>query len=179
MHNPPLGVPPYHPKMSIAMSALVLPSKILFAMVSVLSLNGALISIFVSFGGIGRLDTVIGFALGMTGLLASVAGWLCYIKSRQTVHIFVTGEGQFKIGEILPYTNVANRVPQPVVVQLSRGSTLWTDLLLLRFQHIDGRIKSVVILPDCASKQVFGALSVACRWSASRGHANGQKESKI
>lgn len=34
-------------------------------------------------------------------------------------------------------------------------------------------MKSVVILPECVFKDIFRALSVACRWIVSCGHSEG------
>ena len=52
------------------------------------------------------------------------------------------------------------------VVQLLENSTLWSMLLLLRFQLANGSVKSVIICPDSLDEGSFRALSTACRWIA-------------
>jgi len=55
------------------------------------------------------------------------------------------------------------------VVQLLGDSTLWSSLMVLRLQSASGRITRLVLLPDSMDREAFRALSVACRWIASRG----------
>ena len=172
----PSGETPPHPRMSIAVSALVLPSKRLFVLVSALAISGTLISILVSLGLIGRLLPVVGMVLGVLGLLLSVGGWLRYRRTTQPLRIIISGAGQISIVEISPIAPIVDTIEVPVAAQLLSGSTLWANLLLLRLQLRNGRTKSVVILADCVPENVFRAISVACRWIASRGHANGQKK---
>ncbi len=50
------------------------------------------------------------------------------------------------------------------VVQLLKDSTLWSSMLLLRFQSAQGRVFVIPVLPDSMSADSFRALSIACRW---------------
>lgn len=172
----PSGETPPNPRMSIAVSVLVLPSKRLFVLVSALTVSGTLISILVGLGFIGRLLPVVSMMLGVFGLLLSVGAWLRYRRTMQPVRIIISGSGQISIVEMLPNAPVVDTIEVPVAAQLLSGSTLWANLLLLRLQMRNGRTKSVVILADCVPENVFRATSVACRWIASSGHANGKKK---
>jgi len=62
------------------------------------------------------------------------------------------------------------------MVQLSRDSTLWPCLLLLRFRTDDGKIMTLPILPDCVSPHSFRALLVACRWVATQNNLDDAHE---
>ena len=50
------------------------------------------------------------------------------------------------------------------VVQLLKDSTLWSSMLLLRFQSAKGRVLVVPVFPDSMSADAFRTLSIACRW---------------
>ncbi|MGZ9710218.1 flagellar hook-length control protein [Glaciimonas sp. GNP009] len=176
MNTLPSGETPLNPRMSIAVSALVLPSRRLFLLVSALAIAAALISMLIGLGFIGRLLPAIGIILGVLGLLISVGAWFRYRGTTQPLRIIISGAGQISIVEILPNAPIVDTIEVPVTAQLLSGSTLWGNLLLLRLQLHNGRTKSVVILADCVPENVFRAISVACRWIASRGHANGQKK---
>ncbi|MFN5447690.1 MAG: protein YgfX [bacterium] len=55
------------------------------------------------------------------------------------------------------------------IVQLQRDSTLWSMLLLLRFQSGNGLLHTVIVLPDSLDDASFRALTIACHWIASQG----------
>ncbi|QRX83341.1 hypothetical protein [Glaciimonas sp. PAMC28666] len=171
----PSGETPPPPRMSIAISALVLPSRVLFALASIVSIAGALISVLVGLGFIGRLPPISGAIFGFFGLSISLIGWLRYQQAARPLRLNISSAGQISIRELLPDA-MGGSFKAPVLAQLLSGSTLWAHCLLLRFQLNNGQTKSVVILPDCVPENIFRSTSVACRWIASRGHANGQKK---
>ena len=170
-----LGLTPPNPMMSIAVSAQVSPSASLFSMVTVLAVGVALIGALTSLGVFGHPGRIIGIILGFFSVLVSVREWLGYRRTHHPVRIMITGNGQISIVEIAPGID-ADTIQTPLTAHLLSGSTLWAHLLLLRFRLDNGRIKSVVILPDCVPEDVFRALSVACRWIASRGHSSGPEK---
>jgi hypothetical protein len=57
------------------------------------------------------------------------------------------------------------------LVKLLPDSTIWPNLLLLRLQAEDRKVRNVLILRDCMGTEDFRGLSVACRWIAAH---NGQ-----
>ncbi|PUA20086.1 hypothetical protein C7W93_09915 [Glaciimonas sp. PCH181] len=163
---------------SVAISARVAPSASLFAMVTLQAIAVASIGMLLIVGEIGHFVPVIGVVLGLVSVLISVWGWLGYRRTRRPIRIVITGNGQISIAELATNTVVGADAAfhAPVIAHLLSGSTLWAHLLLLRFQLGNGRIKSVVILPDCIPEDVFRALSVACRWIASRGRSEGSEK---
>ncbi|MEN9866641.1 MAG: hypothetical protein RL748_2231, partial [Pseudomonadota bacterium] len=59
---------------------------------------------------------------------------------------------------------IASAAPRPVYFQLD--STLWPQALFLRLRDSNGRVHSVLVLPDSLSGSEFRALMVSCRWLA-------------
>jgi len=176
MTVPTPGLMPLNSMMSIAVSALVLPSAVLFVMVTALCMATALIGILISFGVVGHFTQIFSAAIGVVGVLFSLWAWFGYRRTSRPVRITISGNGQIRIVERAFESTVSDAAQAHVVAHLLSGSTLWAHLLLLRFQMDNGRIKSVVILPDCVPDDIFRALSVACRWIASRGHAVGPEK---
>jgi toxin CptA len=174
MTVPTPGLTPVNSTMSIAVSGLVLPSASLFVMVTALCVAAASIGILVSLGVVGHLEPIFNAAIGVVSVLSSMWGWFGYRRTSRPVRIMISGNGQIRIVEMA--SAVADAAQVPVAAHLLSGSTLWAHLLLLRFQLDNGWIKSVVILPDCVPEDIFRALSVACRWVASRGHAIGPEK---
>jgi hypothetical protein len=54
------------------------------------------------------------------------------------------------------------------LVQLHRDSTLWSMLLLLRFQSANGYVRVVIVLPDSLNEASFRELHTACHWIAGK-----------
>ncbi|MGS0742030.1 hypothetical protein ACVBEF_09380 [Glaciimonas sp. GG7] len=157
---------------SIAVLAQVFPSVSLFLMVTILALTMFLIGALVGFGVIGKLDSAVSVVLSFFSMLLSIYWWLNYRRSRHSVRIIIHANGQIGVVEIAANSAIDNANQVSTIVHLLIGSTLWARLLLLHFRLDDGRMKFVVILPDCVSEDVFRTLSVACRWIASRGDSD-------
>lgn len=160
--------------MSIAVSAMLRPSRRLALMVR------AMACLLLLAGLTLWWQTVDGKAVtrSLAAVCAIAAAGLALfplaaVKFRR---IDVTGLGQI----LLTHTDseavgcrTGDAVPPAEVVQLLRDSTLWSSLMVLRLQTVSGRTYSLVLLPDSMDREAFLALSVACRWVASRsGHAD-------
>ena len=171
MNIPEVDVPP-HPMKSIAVSAQVLPSASLFLMVTILALTIVLIGALLSFSLIDNLKPNVSVSLGFFSMLLSMCGWLVYWRTRHSVRIIITANGQTRVVEIATNSVMDNASQVSPMANLLIGSTLWTRLLLLHFRLDNGRMKFIVILPDCVSEDVFRTLSVTCRWIASRGDSD-------
>ena len=178
MNLPTSRLTPPNPMISIAISAQVMPSARLFVLVTLLAIVVASIGVLLIVGEIGHFSSVIGTVLGLASVLMSIWGWLSYRRTCRPIRIMFTGNGQISISESAANTVTGVNAPfqAPVVAHLLSGSTLWAHLLLLRFRLGSGQINSVVILPDCVPEDVFRALSVACRWIASRGRSEGSEK---
>jgi len=158
--------------MSIALSAHLRPSRLLtalhFAMAAVL-LSTA-IWLLQSAGYLG-FPFSMHHALAIVCAIASIALIVQPLRRKTALRIDVTGLGQIRLVETLPDA-AARSLPWSdavgEVVQLRQGSTLWPSLMVLRLQAVSGRVTTLILLPDSLSDDAFRALSVACRWIASR-----------
>ena len=149
--------------MSIAVSATVVRSRLLattcVAMAGVLS-------------GAAMLLWPMSPALVAVCAIAAAALALFPLSTAKTCRIDVTDIGQILLVENSHEAgagSVETTVANAEVVQLLGGSTFWSSLMVLRLQSASGRIHRLVLLPDSMDRETFRALSVACRWIASRG----------
>lgn len=158
--------------MSIAVSAVVKPSKLLSLGVYIVCLTLLCMAAAVGAGRAGNFSTSIRWTL-FAILVSSAAIAVSYIfLSRKTFHIDVSGIGQIRLKEDISIDELKRQKEKQrkacstEVVELMDGSTLWPYMLLLRLRAEDQRIRTLVVLPDCMDSQNFRALSVACRWIA-------------
>lgn len=149
--------------MSIAVSAVVRPSRVL-----------ALLSLSM---GIVLLTAAVLLARAATDSLHHVFALVCAIASgalvlfplrrRKAFRIDVTGIGQIRLVDTSPEAEAeltTSSAGDSEVVQLLRGSTFWSSLMVLCLQTGSGHKTVLVILPDSMDCGAFRALSVACRW---------------
>jgi hypothetical protein len=158
--------------MSIAVSIVIKPSRLVFAATSAICLGCALIGAAVGLGRIGEQPFAMRIAIAAACIAASL-GAFCYAAwSRKAHHVDISGIGQIRLMET---TAVAGLVSGDnsiggrrtgEVVTLMDDSTLWPGLMVLRLQTADRRIRTVIVLPDSVDRHGFRALSVACRWIA-------------
>jgi toxin CptA len=159
---------------SIAVSAVVTPSRLLFTLTHCMSALVAAIGVAIGFGWNGAdLPVLARFVLFLS--CGSMAGFGFYHGSRRrkTIHIDISGAGQIRIREAGATKPCAGADWPHVgesgdVVRLLPDSTLWSQLLLLRLQAESGKITVMQILPDSMPQETFRALAAACRWIASR-----------
>ncbi|MGE5650059.1 MAG: protein YgfX [Bacillota bacterium] len=159
--------------MSIAVSAIVRPSRILFAMVGAMCAIVAAIGIAIVFDTIGSLTLLSRTLFGATIIFLSVFGFYHGVRYRKILHIDISSAGQFRLAEVDSASPCAAKNwphvgSHEAVVALLKDSTIWPFMLLLRLQAESGKITTVPILPDSVSRDSFRALSVACRWVAAR-----------
>lgn len=168
--------------MSIAISVVVKPSRLLriltFGMSSVLLAIGLLSGL----GLIGNLTDAVRATVAISSFFPAFFGFYHIVRNRKVLHIDITSLGQIRLREIdvgiscqtqkRPHVNGLGRM-----VQLSQDSTIWPQLLLLRFQADTGETVVMPILPDCVSRDGFRALSVACRWIAAHNYSDDHKKS--
>ena len=148
--------------MSIAVSARIGRSRLLaslcFSMAGVLLAAAALLM-----AGVPALSAVCAIAAAGLALFPLSAAKACRID--------VTDIGQILLTDTA-HEAAADRTDTVIaaaeVVQLLGDSTLWSSLMVLRLQSASGRITCLVLLPDSMDREAFRALSVACRWIASR-----------
>lgn len=153
--------------MSIAVSAVIRPSRC-FALISLLmgiTLLGA--AALLAAGGATMFHHALSAACVLTG-----AGISLFPLSRtKALRIDVSGIGQIRLVDTCPEAAAGSNemsVSDGEVVQLLRGSTFWSSLMVLRLQRRSGQKTVLLILPDSMDSDGFHALSVACLWTAAR-----------
>jgi toxin CptA len=163
--------------MSIAVSAVVKPSRILLTAVCVMCVASICIALFVGLGKVGELALSTRTAIFIFTAFAALLGFYHTVRNQKTLHIDISGKGRFLLHEadILGSTCHEKKWPhvkeQGEVMTLMQDSTIWANLLLLRLQNAGGKITVVRVLPDCVSPDSFRALSVACRWIAAQNNS--------
>ena len=159
--------------MSIAVSVVVYPSRILrILLFSVASLVAG-VGIAVLIGWLGELDLLPRALAGVPIVFMAFFGFYHGVRHRKTLHIDISGAGQIRVAEEFSSSPCEREVDPHLrsngtVVEMLDDSTLWPGLLVLRLRAGNGRVTVVPILLDCVSKEAFRALSVACRWIAAR-----------
>lgn len=159
--------------MSIALSAVIKPSKALSVMVGLHCLLVVAVGVLIAGGAVGDLPLPERLALAMLCISAAIYGITRYYRSRQIVQIEISGSGRIRIAEMATARVMPATKQIPLPAKMLGGTTLWSHLLLLRLRLDSGSVRTIAILPDCVSNDTFRNLSVACRWIASRTNKTG------
>jgi toxin CptA len=168
--------------MSIAVSAVLLPSRVLRLMVGAVCAGVGMSGGVIACAFTAELPLLVRVLIAALSAFAAVFGFYHGSGRRKPIHIDISGVGQFRLTE-LALNDTCKQLDRPhlnehvEVFRLLEHSTLWPHLLLLRLQGESGKITTLPILPDCVSQEGFRALSVACRWIAARGELQGWEES--
>jgi hypothetical protein len=158
--------------MSIALSAVVKPSRILLVSVGIICLAVVCLAVTINVTETGEF-TLHG-RLFVSSLLAviGISAFFYVFLNRKTFHIDISGIGQIRLKE---YNGIDDLMRQKEkhgkgdsigTVQLANDSTLWPYLLLLRLRAVNQRVSTLIIFPDSMGREDFRALMVACRWIA-------------
>ena len=165
--------------MSIAVSAVVKPSKAMFALACGACLGNVLVGVVLATGQIGNWLLLPRLLLASGCVFLALLGFYHIAKRRRTLHIDISGVGQIRLREQLAGRHGQEYDDRDAatseVVRLLPGSTLWPYLLLLRLQTDDGQIIAVPILPDCIASGNFRALAAACSWISTRNNLSASK----
>lgn len=158
--------------MSIAVSAIVHPSRLLLAMTGFIAALVAVISILICVGYVGDASFGLRLSVGVVTFFLALFGFYHGIRSRKTIQLDISGTGLIRVAEIDPGgacmdTNWPHVGSSDKSFRLMKNSTLWPNMLLLRLYSDHGKM-IVPILPDSVPKDSFRALSVACRWIAAQ-----------
>jgi toxin CptA len=157
--------------MSIAVSAIVRPSRYLSGLLALMCVLAIAIALVTLLGQLGELTQSSRLFVFTVLLFLSFFGFYHGIRHRKTIHIDISGAGQIRIadaGEIRSCTspNRPHVRPDGEVHRLLDNSTIWPCLLLLRLRGQAGAVVTLPILSDSVPADSFRALSVACRWIA-------------
>jgi hypothetical protein len=160
--------------MSIATSVVVHPSRILSLSLVVFGLLLLVtVALLINFPVVDS-DLVVRQSLMLICATAAITSFLCAARYRKIFFIDISGNGVIHLRQT---DQVA--IPEPVqcihnpqdrgeLVQLHRDSTLWSMLLLLRFQSANGYVRVVIVLPDSLNEASFRELHIACHWIAGK-----------
>jgi toxin CptA len=166
MNRPPSSCP------SIAVSAVVHPSRILLSLVLLYGVFLLASAMLIGFSYIGDFPLYVClFVIFLTFLALSVAlNWA--VRQRKVVRLDISMNGQIRLVEHNGLTGspslCAGEAGSGCVVQLMSDSVLWPGLLLLRLKTEANHIIALPILRDSMNADAFRALSVACRWIAAQ-----------
>ena len=149
--------------MSIAVSTMVKPSRLLLAMVGAMCTGIVLAGVLPGLGAVS--DLAFWSRVAVTGACIGLAStvFISELRRRRTWRIDISADGQIRLTRV---PLAADSQWTDELVRLMPDSTLWPRLLMLRLQSEDGRSSVVSVLPDSVSKDEFRALAVACRWVA-------------
>jgi toxin CptA len=162
--------------MSIAISAVVKPSRSLLVIVSGMSVGIIVAAGMIASGTVGELSLYSRLVVVVLCVLAAIVGFFQTYRKRKTFHIDISGIGQIRLSE---YNGIvtfpafdgqreSESCVEGELVKLMADSTIWPHFLLLRLQGEGGRITAIPILADCMAEDSFRAISVACRWIAAQ-----------
>lgn len=157
--------------MSIAVSAFIRPSRLLFVAVTAMACIVCAVGIGLLSGVIGELSLMLRVLTGFTVLFLAFFGFYHGVGFRKILQLDIAATGLIHLS-VLEEKGPCSKLDWPhvgtgtQVVQLMAGSTLWPCLLLLHLRAEDCSIRVVPILPDSVSRESFRALSVAFRWMA-------------
>ena len=167
--------------MSIAVSAVVAPSRWLMLLLVLMSSCSMAIGVLMFFNGFpamaGPAHADPWFVLRCLFAVTCIGGGMLAIHAffckRAYFHIDISGTGQIRLRKLEHpspngrfFTRQKETGYSPGPLQLLPESTLWPHLMVLRLQCELGRIHTLFVLPDTLSQTSFRMLSVACHWIA-------------
>ncbi|NEX62760.1 protein YgfX [Noviherbaspirillum galbum] len=157
--------------MTIAVSTIIRPSRILTALVSAVAIMVASIGLAILAGRIGTLGLTPRVLTGFGALFLAFFGFYHGVRIRKILQLDIAGAGQIRLSEQREKRTCSDSDWPHVgkdmqVMQLMPGSTIWPCMLLLRLRAEDHAVRVVPILPDSVSRESFRALAVAVRWLA-------------
>ncbi len=158
--------------MSIAVSAVVKPSRLLLTMVGGMCTGIVFVGLMIGAGQIGDLAFLPKISFAVVCVFLAIFGFFRTVQTRKTHHIDISDIGQIRLAEYSPLATSPSQIVLSQVrctgdvVSLMADSTLWSRMLLLRLKTKDQRIMVLPVLPDSINGCGFRALSVACRWIA-------------
>ncbi len=151
--------------MSIAVSAIVHPSRLFALALLAMGITLNVAAVMLAYDG----GTMLHHALTIACALAGIGLSLFPLARKNPLRIDVSGIGQIRLVDTSPDAaadTIRTSVGEGEVVQLLRGSTFWSSLLVLRLQTRSTRVITLLIFPDSVDGETFHALSVACHWVA-------------
>ncbi len=167
--------------MSIAVSAVVTPSRFLKMMTLVICSGSVAIGIAVGWAEASappaRSDALVPAILriiaALTCVFAGLQGGRRIFQCEAAFRIDISGIGQIRLVRLAVDGKGdcfrSGKIPCDASsgpLKLLPQSTLWSMLMVLRLQNEAGHIQTLLILPDTMPPTSIRMLSVACLWIA-------------
>ncbi|WP_327196070.1 protein YgfX [Noviherbaspirillum sp. Root189] len=164
--------------MSIAVSAIVQPSRWLSSLVGAMSSIVLAGGVAIAAGLVVDLSPLLRWSLASSIVFLSFFGFYHGTRSQKPIQLSISGTGQIWLTEVDSFRPCREQEWPHVDLYgeafvLMSDSTLFAYALLLRLQAESGRIITVPVLPDSVSRDTFRALSAACRWIATQNKPSG------
>lgn len=151
--------------MSIAVSAVIKPSRILLSLVGGMSVILLGIAGIVVTGIVGNLPLLASIVVAVICTIVAIVVFSRAVLRRTTYVIHISGSGQIRLStEKRDQHGFVDATADGELVRLLPVSTIWPSLLLLHLQNERQQTAVLKILPDAVSADSFRALLVACRW---------------
>lgn len=157
--------------MSIAVSALIRPSRVFTVMMVVVVLFGVIVAGIVLSYPYFLLSFALRVCIACIVILCTlvVCCRLFYLQGVSYL-IDISDKGQIRVrvadAFVTDDANVNQFLQNTPVFVLQKHSTLWSQLLLLRLRSGEGKSLVLLIFKDSVSAESFRKLSVALRWIA-------------
>ena len=169
--------------MSIAVSAVIRPSRLMLALVALFSTVLFASAVVLCCRLAGKIPDLSRVMLSLLCVSAACSLFFIACRRKKSYRLDISGNGQIRLSEYRP-TAVASSVDRCTdidgsseVVHLLKDSTLWPKLLLLRLQSQAGCVTTVPIFFDSTERRAFRAVCVACHWIAAQNTRPAAKKS--
>lgn len=160
--------------MSIAVSAVVKPSGVLFAMVGGMAVGAILLAVLIAAGAVGDSAFAPRVVAATVCILIVLQGFCRFALNRIPRRIEISGGGQIRLAKQYSSAHSADSgivKSSGELLQLTRNSICWPGMLLLLLQTEGGQTYILPVLRDSVAPDDFRAMSVACRWIVARSHS--------
>ena len=156
--------------MSIAVSAVIRPSRLYLFLCLLFSLDLCITAVLLCHRLVELFNLVQCLAVLIVCVIPVFALLFSVFRSRNIVRIDISGNGQirlFQTKRTTPHYQVRLYseldLDAGVIVRLLGDSTLWPHIMSLRLQSERGKIFTVFVLPDSVEKKIYRSLMVALR----------------
>lgn len=161
--------------MSIATSVVVRPSN--YRSLALIVMSVLLLISAIMLAGFPFDESALVFCqlLVVLCVAAAIYSVLAAVRYKKIFFIDISASGVIRLRHTDPTAlpesplQISDLQDRGEIVQLQRDSTLWSMLLLLRFQSGNGFVHTVMVFPDSLDEASFRTLSTACHWVALQG----------
>jgi toxin CptA len=161
--------------MSIAVSAVLKPSRLLQLMVCAIGLFAVSLFTLIWMNWIGNFSFFSRIVIAGACIVATATCLFYTSGNKKTHRIDISNVGQIRLTVYQARHAQDERNLNGDIVHMMDASTLWPQFILLRLQSENGCMQLLRIFPDCVSQESFRALLIACRWIAAHGNATDKK----